>query len=384
MSSYYDPTQPGLPVFEMVIDANETSDVEVAAIALVDKPAIEKNFMAFSKSVPLHFDINQEQRIISGPAMISNSLIYRRDESGEYNVFFSKETVKQIALKFFKKDYHKNLNLFHDPSMSLEGVTIFESFMTDETRGIMPMKGFEDLPDGTWFISAKIENDEVWGKIKSGEVKGFSVEGLFSYRKNGLNPQKHGNEEKGLMSELKELIKDIKQKFFTPGVINPPESPVQSMGTVQLKDGTEVSATALEVGGVLTIGEAPAPPGEYELMDGTKLTVGEGGVISAVGTAQEAPVPTNDYSAQFDEINQKFTSYEEKFTAYEQRFAKAEEALSNANATIVKLITLVEKMADTPTADPTDTKNNFQSQVVATKEERRKDFATLLSKLKKN
>jgi hypothetical protein len=228
MSSYYDPTQPGLPVFEMVIDTNETSDVEVAAIALVDKPAIEKNFMAFSESVPLHFDINPEQRIISGPAMISNSLIYRRDESGEYNVFFSKETVKQIALKFFKKDYHKNLNLFHDPSMSLEGVTIFESFMTDETRGIMPMKGFEDLPDGTWFISAKIENDEVWNKIKSGEVKGFSVEGLFSYKKSGPNEQKHGNEEKGLMSELRNLINDIKQKFFTPGT-PAPEAPTQNM-----------------------------------------------------------------------------------------------------------------------------------------------------------
>jgi hypothetical protein len=171
-----------LPVFELVINPDESSDAEVSFVALVDKPAIEKNFLAFN-AIPLQFAVNDEKRIISGPAMVAESLIYRRDEQGEYNVFFSAATIKEIALKFFKKDYQKNLNLFHDPSLPLNGVTIFESFISDKERGIQPMKGFEDLPDGSWFISAKVENDEVWAKIKSGEVKGFSVEGIFSYVK---------------------------------------------------------------------------------------------------------------------------------------------------------------------------------------------------------
>lgn len=156
-----------LPTYEMVINPEESSDVEVSFVALVDKPAIERNFMAF-KNQRLEFAINEEKRIISGPAMIADQLIYRKDENGEYNVFFSPDTVRDIALKFFKKDYQKNLNLFHDPNLSLQGVTIFESFVSDTSRGIQGMKGYEDLPDGTWFISAKVENDEVWQAIKGG------------------------------------------------------------------------------------------------------------------------------------------------------------------------------------------------------------------------
>ena len=154
-----------LPVYELVISNEETSDVEVSFVALVDKPAIERNFLAF-KNDRMTFSVNEEKRIISGPVMISGELIYRKDSQGEFNVFFSKETVRDIAIKFFKKDYQKNLNLFHDPAQSVDGVIIFESFLSDKERGINPMTGFDDLTDGTWFISAKVDNDEVWQKIK--------------------------------------------------------------------------------------------------------------------------------------------------------------------------------------------------------------------------
>jgi hypothetical protein len=47
------------------------------------------------------------------------------------------------------------------------------------------MKGFEDVPDGSWFGSFKVDNAEVWAEIKAGKVRGFSVEGQFNYRKTG-------------------------------------------------------------------------------------------------------------------------------------------------------------------------------------------------------
>lgn len=129
---------------------------------------------------------DEDQRIISGALIIADKKIYRRDDTGEYYVYFPKETVKDIALKFFKKGYQKNVNLMHSEGMQVDGITMFESWITDKERGIMPMKGFEDVPDGSWFGSFKVENEEVWNMIKEGKVKGFSVEGIFNYSRQNM------------------------------------------------------------------------------------------------------------------------------------------------------------------------------------------------------
>lgn len=376
-----------LPVYEMVINPDESSEVEVSFVALVDKPAIEKNFLAFNKA--LQFAINEEKRIISGPAMIANQLIYRKDANGEYNVFFSPETIREIAIKFFKKDYQKNINLFHDPNLSLDGVTIFESFVSDAERGISPMKGFEDSPDGTWFISAKVENDEVWNKIKSGEVKGFSVEGIFSFMQIS-GTQKHNShlqEEISFMSEIKDLWNQFKEKFLGNQEVQSPAAPVQ-LTEATLKDGTVVTVDKLEVGGVVKIGDTPAPAGVHELSDGTKITVGEGGVIESV-EKDEAPVeeiPT-DYSDQFAAIEQRFTdlntSYEAKFSEQATQLSEFAEKFNKANETITSLVELVGKIIETPTADSVvGNKTNFSTQKTESKADRVKDLAKILNNLK--
>lgn len=125
---------------------------------------------------------NEEQRIVSGPLMIADELIYRNNEKmGEHYVKFSGDTIKAIAIKFSKRKYQSNVNLMHDPNQQVEGVTMFESWIVDKDRGIKPMMGYEDVTDGSWFGSFYVENDEVWSKIKKGEFRGFSVEGLFDY-----------------------------------------------------------------------------------------------------------------------------------------------------------------------------------------------------------
>ena len=171
-----------LPVYKCQIDETLESDLQVEFVALLDRPAIEKNFMAFeeAKKTPLHFEVNEDRHIITGPAMLADLLIYRNDEHfGEYYTMFDKQSIYAIVQKFFKKGFNQNFNLFHDPLLTAnEGVTMFESFITDKERGIMPMKGFEDVADGSWFISAKIDNEEIWQKVKDGTLKGFSVEGI--------------------------------------------------------------------------------------------------------------------------------------------------------------------------------------------------------------
>jgi Putative phage serine protease XkdF len=128
------------------------------------------------------FAINEEKRIISGAAMIADMPIYRKDKDlGEYYVVFDAASIQDIVQKFSAKGFMTNFNLFHDDKAAVSDVTIFNSFISNTDLGIHPPEGFSDCANGSWFISAKVNNDAVWERIKSGELRGFSVEGLFNY-----------------------------------------------------------------------------------------------------------------------------------------------------------------------------------------------------------
>ena len=146
---------------------------------------------------------NEEKRIISGPIMLADSPIYRNDaNNGEYYVVFTKDTIFKIVQKFFKKGFQSNVNLQHNAKDKVSNVTMFESFISDKDRGIMPMRGFEDTPDGSWFGSFKIEDDNVWQMVKDGDIKGFSVEGIFEYTK------KESKEEQ-VLNSIKKILSSI-------------------------------------------------------------------------------------------------------------------------------------------------------------------------------
>lgn len=122
---------------------------------------------------------NEEKRVISGALMVADMPIYRNDSRGEYYIQFSKQTIYNIVQKFFKQGNTSNVNEMHDPRMVADGVYMFESFIIDRKR-MPPPTGSEDLPDGSWFGSYKVDNEEVWNKVKSGDFRGFSVEGKFA------------------------------------------------------------------------------------------------------------------------------------------------------------------------------------------------------------
>ncbi len=197
-----------LPIYNLEIISDVDSEMEVDYVALVDRPAIDKNFLAFNENnVQLSFAIQDEdEQIITGALMLADKPIYRNDENGEYYVVFTKETIKQIAQKFFAKGYQSNVNLMHDSGQQLNGLTMFESWITDSKRGILAMKGFEDVPDGSWFGSFKVDNAEVWKMVKEGKVKGFSVEGLFSYRKADIQQ----SQVQDLWSQIQAILSQVK------------------------------------------------------------------------------------------------------------------------------------------------------------------------------
>lgn len=159
----------GLPIY--VVDINDASVFN--NVSIVDFPAIEHNFIQLSKQADIKFSINEEKRTISGPVLVPEQPIYRRFGDKEFYIKFTAETIKEYAIKFFKDKKEGEGNIQH--TIGFNGITFYESFLLNKERGIVPEE-FKDLPDGTWFLSAKVENDDVWQLIKDGTLRGFSVD----------------------------------------------------------------------------------------------------------------------------------------------------------------------------------------------------------------
>jgi hypothetical protein len=166
-----------LPIYRFLVPEND-DEIGVSAVALVDYPAIEMNWQAFS-SKQYQFKADSEKRIISGPLMVAELPIYRRDESGEYYGLFTADDIYNIVKKFFRNNNTAQVNMMHDSQSMVSGVYMIESFIIDSKRGILSPTGYS-LTEGSWFGSFKVDNDDVWDNyIKTGDFKGFSVEGMF-------------------------------------------------------------------------------------------------------------------------------------------------------------------------------------------------------------
>jgi len=122
---------------------------------------------------------DDEQMIVTGPAMVPDQLILRKDENGvPFHVFFSKDTVKKIAQKFFEYNKQNNTDINHDDDITTNNTLLESWIVTDPKMDKSKAMGFE-VPEGTWMASYKINNEETWNQIKAGELNGFSVAGQF-------------------------------------------------------------------------------------------------------------------------------------------------------------------------------------------------------------
>lgn len=167
-----------LPVYEIQIDLNDDT-TGMSAISLVTDPATESNFIYFSKNAkPMTFKVeNEMEHKVTGCAIWANKQIYRYDPTiGEYYVVFTPDTIQKIVQKYAKEGMNNLVDLQHDGKM-VDGVVMVEYYIKDTTKGIDP-KGFEDIDDGSLFVTYKIENEELWNEIISpdSEFKGFSIE----------------------------------------------------------------------------------------------------------------------------------------------------------------------------------------------------------------
>ena len=151
-------------ITELVIDEQN----EALAFVFFGK---EKNNLTFAK-------VDEEKRELIAPALIPNKQIYRYDANtdSDYYVYFSKDTVKKAAYSYLKHNNHHKATYQHEQRVA--GVLTVESWIKEGDQDKSKLYGF-NLADGTWFVKMKIENDDLWNKIKEGELKGLSIEGYF-------------------------------------------------------------------------------------------------------------------------------------------------------------------------------------------------------------
>ena len=179
-------------LIELFID-DKDQDNALDMISFVSAPAIEKDFMHFKEQKEkFEFKSNEEKRIVTGAAMIPNQEIIRMDaEDKPYFVYFTEETIEKAQEVFAKYGKTKSTNFEHATGM--RDVTVVESWIvTDPTNDKSNALGFSDIPKGSWMVSYKVDNDDLWAKVKAGEVKGFSIEGVFS--KNIIQMSKHDSD----------------------------------------------------------------------------------------------------------------------------------------------------------------------------------------------
>jgi hypothetical protein len=171
-----------LPIYELKVSGINDPMPAVNFVATVDQPAIEQGWMKFGEKKPIAFKTaDVERRIITGPLMIADLPIYRRDEElGEHNVIFRKDTIELIVKKFAKAGYYNNVNMMHQKELIPGGIYMIESMIIDKARGVNTPSLFDKAPDGSWFASYYVENDTLWNDyIMKGIFTGFSVEGFF-------------------------------------------------------------------------------------------------------------------------------------------------------------------------------------------------------------
>ena len=199
-----------MKIVELILDDNEESGIE--AISIVESPAIESDFVALKSDEIKLAEVDKEKKILMGALLIPNKPIYRKTEGDEYYIYFSKDTVLKASQRYLTNGYQSNSTIEH--SDNLQGLTLVESWIVEDEIQDKSRKYDMNVPVGTWMGTVKVANDEVWNQyVKTGKVKGFSIEGFFADKieKPKLSLEQIEEEEVAeMLSMIRGIVKDGK------------------------------------------------------------------------------------------------------------------------------------------------------------------------------
>ena len=282
---------------------DETKDIEMIVNSFVSEPATEKEWLFFNRKKQVLNFYDDEQQIVTSVVMLANSPIYRNDDGYEYKLVFTPEAIKKMAFDYFSKNGFNKISIEHD-GKEIEGAAILlESYFVDNVKSV-PQK-FGKIPEGSWIMSYKVVDKEIWKMIKEKKLRGFSVEVVADLKKLSLNLNKNTNQQ-----NKKNMKKEKNKQKFLDAVTD---------------QGVQVRFDALEVGQLIY---AVAEDGTEVLLEqGTYLinyedrvyevVVDENGTITEINevTSEEA-MSNDDFKKTMDEMKQKIAEIEEKINSF--------------------------------------------------------------------
>jgi len=202
-----------MKIVELILDENQDAS-GIEAISIVENPAIEEDFVALKSDEVKLAEISKDKKILMGALLIPNKPIYRNNGEDEYYIYFSKDTVLKASQMYLTKGHQNNSTLEHQHSLS--GLSLVESWIVEDDVHDKSRKYGMNVPVGTWMGAVKVNNDEVWNDyVKTGKVKGFSIEGYFADKmerpkesiKEDMSKEKEADL---LLSQIEKIVKGEK------------------------------------------------------------------------------------------------------------------------------------------------------------------------------
>jgi hypothetical protein len=201
-----------MKIVELILNEEELSQ-GINAVSVVHSPAIESNFIALNNHQVKFASVDGEKRILLGAILIPDKPIYRdqvlNGQVEQFYCYFSKNTVEKASQLYLMKGNHHNTTLEHE--LALKGLCMVESWIkVDMTNDKSAAYGLND-PIGTWYGAFKVNNDEIWNDfVKTGKVKGFSIEGFFADKSLPTQMSKVENDIENRIKRAIEILKEAK------------------------------------------------------------------------------------------------------------------------------------------------------------------------------
>lgn len=301
-------------------------DSETYAISMVESPAIESDFVALKKEeeqrVYLESDV---KHMVYGAALIPDKDIYRNNGEQEFYISFTKESIEKMSQDFLKDYRQHNVTLDHETDAS--DVTVVESWLkADALYDKSVAIGLDkDLPVGTWIVGMKVNQIDVWDRIKSGELKGFSVESLISLEEFNKQDNTMIETNENFWTKLKSILSEAfnAKKVEVTEQIETMESELEEQTPTEPIEEPQEEPTVEEPITEPTVEEKPSEE-PIEVDEGVQE--GEGTIVQKEEIGQEEFIPNtpNPLEELIKNLNDEIKALKESNASLQEKISGLE------------------------------------------------------------
>lgn len=318
-----------------------TIDSDVYAISLVDCPAIEEDFIFLSKQKEEQVFLEKEDKhLIVGAVLVPDKPIYRNNGKEEFYIQFSKETIEKLAHEYLMNGRIYSVTTQHQDVA--DDVALVESWIKTSENDKSNDYGM-NLPIGTWLVSMKVENEDVWGRVKSGELRGFSIESFVNLDEINLQKQdKNMTEEKLEAIQVDDNFWDKLRSIISNALGKPQESEEVEKTVGEIVDEMEIEG-----------GSKDEKPRVEEMAE----------EVAEAPVDEVAPMIDEIAKDVIEEVNEQAPTEEVKIKELEAVIDTLKEEINKKDAMIEEMSKNIEKLSKQPSAEPVRVEASKQSKV---------------------